>query len=130
MILRRVVLAALLTLIALLPVSGLVSSSAEAQSINWRLRSFDKAVVDVEFYSQNRRHIWPGGSEVYVIRDFEAKSFKLNCVRGEKICYGAWVRGNSKFYWGVGKANANRCTGCCYTCGDTTETPIINLNAR
>ena len=114
----------------LLAVSILMPSLASADSITWRIRSFHKNVVDVEFYSQNRRHVWPGGGKVYTLRDYESHQARISCIRGEKICFGAWVRGNPRSYWGVGRGGKNGCKGCCYTCGGDTTTPIQNLNVR
>lgn len=118
---KRIVLG---TLIALFAMQNL----AIAESMTWRIRAFDKYAVDVSFYSQNRKAVWPGNGKVYTIRDYDVKSYRLSCVPGEKICYGAWVRGASREYWGVGENNRNRCTKCCYTCEDGFVTPIINLN--
>ncbi|MFY8114552.1 MAG: hypothetical protein ACOVOC_10070 [Rhabdaerophilum sp.] len=113
--------------VALLVLFGLVQA-ASAQSMTWRIRAFDKHAVDIAFYSQNRKHEWPGGGQVWVIRDYDVKTYKISCVSGEKICYGAWVRGSSKEYWGVGKDGRNRCKSCCYSCQDGFVTPILNLN--
>lgn len=118
---KRIVIGALLALFTL-------QSTAFAASMTWRIRAFDKHAVDIAFYSQNRKHEWPGGGKVWVIRDYDVKSYNITCVSGEKICYGAWVRGSSKEYWGTGKDNRNTCKKCCYTCEDGFTTPILNLN--
>lgn len=82
-------------------------------------------IVDVEFYSQNRRHAWPGGNDVYSIKDYRTHSYVLNCQPGEKICFGAGVRGNYSKYWGVGIGNTQGCSSCCYTCNGTTTRNIV-----
>jgi hypothetical protein len=102
------------------------AQEASAESMTWKFRSYHKNIVNVELYSQNRRHIWPGGGEVYSLRDFDVHNVNITCVSGERICYGAWVRGNDRTYWGVGTNQRHRCEKCCYTCGGTT--PVINLN--
>lgn len=104
--------------------------SAKADSITWQIRSFHKNAVDVAFYSQNRKHVWPAANQVYVIRDFNVARYKLSCVRGETICYGAAVKGNYSLYWGVGINGKNACKGCCQTCGGDTVTTVFNLNER
>ena len=114
----------IMALVALVVSTG----AAFADPMKWNIRAFDKYAVDVTFYSQNRKAAWPGNGQVWTIRDYKVHSFSLNCIAGEKICYGGWVRGNDKKYWGVGHNNAHRCTGCCYTCGSTVETPVVNLN--
>lgn len=118
---KRLLAGALLALFCL-------QSTAFAASMTWRLRAFDKHAVDVSFYSQNRKAVWPGNGKVWTIKDYKVHSLKLSCIEGEKICYGAWVRGASREYWGVGSGGKNACKGCCYTCQDGTQTPIINMN--
>lgn len=107
-----------------------MSSAASADSMTWKLRSFSKAAIEVSFYSQNRRNEWPGGGKVYVNRTYDVVDYKLGCIKGEKICYGAWLQGNASRYWGVGKGNQQKCTDCCYTCGGNTVTKVHNLNER
>lgn len=114
-------------LIALLAVFTLVQA-AGAGTISWKIRAFDKHAVDVAFYSKSRKVEWPGGGKVWTIKDFKVHDYKINCVDGEKVCYGAWVRGNDKRYWGVGHYGKAGCKGCCYTCGANTVTPVLNLN--
>jgi hypothetical protein len=102
---------------------------AHAENVTFKIRSYHRNQVDVAFYSQNRNHSWPGGSKVWVIKDYDVHSYSLTCIRGEKICYGAWVRGASSSYWGGGKGGRQACQKCCFTCNGG-ETPVINLNAR
>lgn len=89
------------------------------------MRSGYQYRVQLEFYSQSRSHEWPGGGEAWGLNDYETHNFTLRCNTGEKICYGAWVTGNSNRYWGVGANNRHGCTGCCATCGSAN--PDINL---
>ncbi len=98
-----------------------------ADSLTWQIRSEHPNAVAVEFYSQERNYSWPGGSKVYIIKDWDTHTYRLSCHSGEKICYGAWVRGRKSTYWGVGQNNRNRCTTCCYTCGGgTTNIKVLN----
>jgi hypothetical protein len=101
--------------------------SASAETLTFKILSEHDNVVDVEFYSQERRISWPGDGKVYSIRDSNTHSFPLTCRSGENICYGAWVRGNKATYWGVGYANGKRCTKCCYEC-DGSTTRVITLS--
>jgi hypothetical protein len=100
---------------------------AKADELTFKVRSNYRYKVQIEFYSQDRNHAWPGGDRAYPINDDEVHNYSLNCRSGEKICYGAWVTGNDSKYWGVGANNKHGCKGCCYTCG-RGDTPIINLN--
>lgn len=99
---------------------------ADAESLTFRIRSNHPNIVQVEFYSQNYNRAWPGGSQAYEISDYDVHSYRLNCRSGEKICFGAWVKGSSD-YWGVGPNDEHGCSSCCYTCNGGT-TPIENLN--
>lgn len=91
------------------------------------VRSEHPKVVDIAFYSDNRRHAWPGHERVYTIRDFKTHHYVLNCGPGEKICYGAGIRGSYRNYWGTGIGNKHRCSNCCYTCnGSETRTIVLN----
>jgi hypothetical protein len=45
---------------------------------------------------------------------------RLNCTKGETICYGAWSNDNQNKYWGCGKDCKEENIGKCYKCDDTT----------
>jgi hypothetical protein len=107
----------------------LVPASSFAESLHWKFRSYHKNAVELSFYSQNRNLEWPGNGRVHVLRDYDVHNYSLNCVKGEKICYGAWVQGASSSYWGGGQGGKQACSSCCYTCNGG-QTPVINLNAR
>jgi hypothetical protein len=102
-------------------------SFAESKTLTWRIQSFDKQVVNVQFYSANRKHVWPSPDKVYSIEDYEVHSYPISCIAGEKVCYGAWVRGKSSSHWGRGKDGKHGCNDCCYVCTGGT-TPIRKLN--
>jgi hypothetical protein len=100
---------------------GMVEAFAADITIN--MRNNHKNAVEVELYSQDREHVWPGGNEVYYLDDGEVKEMSLSCNQGETICYGAWISGDKGTYWGTGPENAENCSDCCYTCeGGSTET--------
>ncbi|MGV8937825.1 MAG: hypothetical protein ACOH2J_11930 [Allorhizobium sp.] len=102
-------------------------SPALAADVTFMMRNDHPNAVEVELYSQDRNHIWPGNGEVYYLDDGETKSIHLSCTSGEKICYGAWVSGEKETYWGTGPANGDTCTDCCYTCtgGETEEINLV-----
>ena len=109
---------------------GLFSSTkaSHAENMTWYVKSNYPYKVSVVFYSRTRRnHAWPGGTKVYVIANSRVKEYSLSCRRGEKICFGAWVRGRKSRYWGVGYRGRKGCKRCCYTCnGGETRTQILN----
>jgi hypothetical protein len=108
-------------------VMALVSSGAQAETITFRIKSDYQYKVQVAFYSQARNHVWPGPGEAYNLDDDDVKSYPLSCRPGESICYGAWPTGSGSKWWGVGPNNQNRCSTCCYTCGEGDVTPVISL---
>mgnify|MGYP000216618124 CR=1 FL=1 len=98
-----------------------------ADSLKWTVRSEHPNIVSLEFYSQDYNRAWPGDGEVYLLKDYDSHSYNLECSSGEQICYGAWVRGESESYWGVGMNDVSGCTDCCYTCGQgDTGLRILN----
>lgn len=102
-------------------------SAASAAEVTFVMKNNHPNAVEVELYSQDRDHVWPGNGEVYILDDGEAKTMALSCQDGEKICYGAWISGDKSTYWGVGPGQTQACDDCCYTCsgGNTEE---INLD--
>lgn len=105
-----------------------LGGTATAGSILWQIQSFYRHKVDLAFYSQNRRHEWPGGGNVYILNDYSVRKIRIACVNGERVCYGAWVRGNTRSYWGSGYKSAHRCQTCCYTCQNNVVTQVFKLN--
>jgi len=108
---------------------GLLVSSAAASAgeLIWHFRSEHSGVINLEFYSQNRNHVWPGNNQVYVIDDGNVHDYALECNSGEKICYGAWLRSDSSSYWGSGYGGEQRCDSCCFTCdGGPTNVMVLN----
>lgn len=106
----------------------LAPAGAEAQSeMTFRIQSEHENKVQVKFFSQDRAdYEWPGGGKAYNLDDSEVHAIKLKCLGGETICYGGWVTGNSKLYWGAGADGKRSCKNCCYVC-DGGQTPIISL---
>ena len=113
------------TLLAGLLLAVLVPSLAAAATSRWTIDNDYNRTVSLEFYSQDRNHVWPGNDQVYVIDPNEGQaSFNLSCNNNELICYGAWVRGNSQTYWGVGPNDSYNCSNCCARCGQGDVEPI------
>ena len=98
-------------------------SAGTAADVTFEMKNSHPNAVEVELYSQDRDHVWPGNNQVYLLDDGETKQIPLSCDQGEKICYGAWIKGDQETYWGTGPNNAQACDDCCYTCtGGATET--------
>lgn len=119
---RRAVLRAVAAILALVAAAGF----AAAADVTFVMNNQHPNAVEVELYSQDRDHVWPGGGEVYLLDDGETREMSLACEEGESICYGAWLSGDQNSYWGVGPGNAQKCDNCCYTC-EGGQTEQINL---
>jgi hypothetical protein len=119
--------------IALLAIVGMgmgLAPSAETQqnhSLTFKFKSDYKYKVQVAFFAQERKHVWPGNNEAYNLDDSRVHEFRLSCHRNERICYGGWVTGNAKLFWGRGAQGKLACESCCYRCNND-ETPVIRLH--
>jgi hypothetical protein len=81
------------------------------------VRSLDKYIVHLNFQAKGRNNAWPGGSQIYLLKDSDFHTFRLSCIPGEKICYGAGRSGNYGIYWGIALDGKQGCSNCCMTCG-------------
>jgi hypothetical protein len=99
---------------------------AHADVFYFRMKSDYKYQVRVEFYSQDRKIVWPGHNEVYKLDDSAEHKFRVDCRTGERICYGAWDAANPRIHWGAGRDGKDSCTGCCFRCNGG-ESRLINL---
>lgn len=121
----------LLRALALMTVgAALFAAPAQADSLTFKMKSFHKYSVDIKFFSQNRNHYWPSATSHWTINNYNVNDYRLTCIRGERICFGAATSGSGRMSWGMGLSGKNGCTSCCYTCGGDTSTNIINLNER
>lgn len=103
------------------------SSFSLASDVTFAIKNSHPNALEVELYSQDRDHVWPGNNQVYYLDDGETKTMPLSCEEGETICYGAWISGDKGTYWGVGPDNSEDCENCCYTCtgGETEEIDLV-----
>ncbi len=106
----------------------LASNVAFADTLSFTFKSNAQYSVMLEFTSQGRDHQWPGNGQAYKIDDYDAHTYKIACIQGESICYGAWVEGATDEYWGVGMDNGQRCSDCCWVCKGNKTVNLINLN--
>jgi hypothetical protein len=131
--LNKVIGFALAAVVAMLAVAAMFLpgfATAQSQTLTWKFQSFDHKPVDIQFYADNRTHLLPNTRATYSIDERGMHSYTIPCMAGEKICYGAWVRGNATAYWGKGQDDKRRCSDCCYTCnGGATPTRRLSENA-
>ncbi len=79
--------------------------------------------VELKFYDQTNGDVWPSGSTHWVLNDGNTLSQTVSCQTGDNICFGAAVNGdNSQGYWGAGFGGQLGCTGCCYSCANSSPT--------
>ena len=112
--------------LAFVSVAALAAPSFAAD-VTFVMKNAHPNALEVELYSQDRDHVWPGNGQVFYLDDGETKTMPLSCEEGETICYGAWVSGDRGTYWGVGPDNTEDCDNCCYTCegGETEEIELV-----
>lgn len=121
---RRILLAMALAVAALMSSAG-----ARAEVMTWKFASLHPNIVDVKIFDKTRNLVWPAGGKVWSLKDSESHTVRINCTVGDKICYGAAVRGTQSMYWGLGLDGRQGCQGCCYTCGQS-DPPPIRMRAR
>ncbi len=133
---RGLVLAALalIGIALILPAQPLAQSAAQpggggggggAVSMTWTVKSMYQYKVQIAFYSRERNHEWPGSGQAWDLNDYNNHTYTLNCRRGEKVCFGAWVTGNSSKFWGVGFGGKQGCPSCCFVCGQQPQPQIL-----
>lgn len=126
---RKGWLAGLLAAIALGTAIGSTAApqAADAASITWRFVNETDGTAAIRFFSRARNWIWPGRNQSYRLpATGQVYRKTISCRYGEKICYGGWLRGNRRLYWGVGPFGRNSCANCCYRCTDHV-TPVRRL---
>ena len=111
----------LLAMMIVLLGSPFSSSPANADVLEWRMKSDYRFIVYVRFFSNKYERAWPGGDESYVLDDSDRRLMRLSCEQGEKICFGAFTKNQSGPYWGVGRYGDEGCEKCCRTCGFTYD---------
>jgi hypothetical protein len=98
---------------------------AQKQQISFDLRNSTDKTLEIEFSGENGDY-WPGGNQVYLLNPGAVATFPLKCsFEAQKICFGAWVSGDSNSRWGVGYKRASGCENCCTYCGGSFSTALV-----
>ncbi|UYO51048.1 hypothetical protein KQX64_11160 [Rhodopseudomonas palustris] len=94
------------------------NSRVPTPTLTWKVTDRTSHRISIAYFSETRKgKVWRDGENGWTLMNVET-THKLNCVAGEKICYGAWRQDDSSDvrYWGVGRTGSRPCTGCCTTC--------------
>ncbi len=97
---------------------GLAPSAASADVLRWHVTNSSPYRAQIDFYSEDRAHEWPGGGKAWDLDDYGTHTYTLSCKSGEHICYGAWIPGHAEYYWGSGGNHDQKCRNCCAYCGE------------
>ena len=120
---RRLVLASALGIFG----AALIQpSQSSAGTLEWDVKSNHPNRVQIAFYSRSYKREWPGHGKVWGLNDYGTHTYRLECTTGEKVCFGAWLTGSGKTYWGVGFKGKNGCEHCCYTCDENPRRQVLN----
>jgi len=97
----------------------------KSNEIVWFFQNNYGRQIEYKLYAWNRNWSWPGGNRVFVLpANRRTYKTKIQCQRGEKVCYGAWQSSNRRVSWGVGYNARFNCNNCCFTCKGV-ETPTF-----
>ncbi|MEL6373043.1 MAG: hypothetical protein AAFR04_03670 [Pseudomonadota bacterium] len=107
---------ALIIALAFISASTMHAHASNGQSSTYGFRNATDSTIVLHFYTSNSRRFQPKLGSLQTIGPGRGYSFKPRCKRGEKICYGAASRKNSRKYWGCGLYNFGS-GKCCHTCG-------------
>jgi hypothetical protein len=107
------------------------SLPARSDVFTFKVRSLHPNAVQIKFYSQTRKgHQWPTTKLAWDLLDDEVHALSMTCNRGERICWGAWVKGSNRPEWGSGTGGTDSCKACCYICSNAEASGIVTLNVR
>jgi hypothetical protein len=98
---------------------------ARKQRISFSVRNDTGSALEIEFSAEGDDY-WPGNNQVYILSPGAVEMFPLQCrFEAQKICFGAWVRGNTNAAWGLGYRRASGCDSCCAFCGGSLFTSLV-----
>lgn len=119
-----------ITIISLVAFCLLIYPVNDARSygddtIRWVFTNHTDNTIQIEFTTDPPSRVWPGDDKAYNIPPHTTEQKTLNCISGQKICYGGWIKGNFSKYWGAGNNGDYNCDNCCAKCGSAN--PHIGL---
>ena len=103
----------------------------QSEEYTFKVRSLHPNSVLIKFYSQTRKgHQWPTSKTAWDLRDDEVHALGMTCNSGEKICWGAWVKGGGRPEWGAGVGGTDGCKDCCFVCKNAVTAGVLTLSVR
>jgi hypothetical protein len=105
---------------------GVVATPVKADQLQWHFRNLSSHNLQLDFKSESGNRWWPGSDRAWTLNDRAEHDYTLNCIRGETICYGGWILGDDRTYWGEGSKHNHSCSKCCAVCG-AGDAPGVNL---
>lgn len=101
----------------------------KSNEIAWFFQNNYGRKIEYKLYSMRRQWTWPGGNGVFVLpANRDTYKTKIQCQRGERVCYGAWQANNRNVFWGVGYNARYNCRDCCFTCNGVTTPTFVFRN--
>lgn len=106
-------------------VSFVATASVIEPTVNqeWEIRLKTKEKVSIQFRADGRKIAWPARNQGYRLDNKVINTINTPCVKGENICFGAWVSHQQSKHWGSGPNGAYGCKDCCRQCGKVS--PIV-----
>lgn len=100
------------------PVPEAVPDITTSPTVSFTIVNNTSDAVHVAFFDRSdRSHVDPPSNRFYVLNGNNTQTYRINCTRGQVICYGAKMQGNNMMqFWGTGHEGKQNCKGCCLTC--------------
>lgn len=97
------------------------SAPNDENVLHWDFQNLTGEHIQLQFFSKDRSHVWPGNNQARNLRDDQVQTFNLTCRPSEKICFGARYYDRADRHWGVGRSGDEGSSRCCTNCGETPE---------
>jgi hypothetical protein len=77
----------------------------------------------VQFFDEKSGAVWPSATTGWTLSNGQTLTETISCTTGDQIAFGAADNGNNTLgYWSVGFGGRLGCSGCTYSCQNTTVT--------
>jgi len=104
--------------------TGVGPTLPSTDTMTWDVKNSCTGSADLRFFDRTNGVVFPSNTQSYLLDPGDRQSYKLKCNSNANICYGASLKSNPRFYWGVAVDNSQGCQGCCHVCDGSDPTPI------